>query len=91
MTADAVPDPGALSVRTLVNGELVREAEARAMLTPLPQLIAALSRHLTLQAGTVVLTGAPPRLGDAEPVGLQSGDEIIVEIEPIGQLRNPVQ
>jgi 2-keto-4-pentenoate hydratase/2-oxohepta-3-ene-1,7-dioic acid hydratase in catechol pathway len=62
------------------------------MLFPVRRLIAELSRDLTLLPGTLLLTGTPEGVGFARnpPVFLAAGDEIVVEIDGIGRLVNPV-
>jgi 2-keto-4-pentenoate hydratase/2-oxohepta-3-ene-1,7-dioic acid hydratase in catechol pathway len=49
-------------------------------------LIAYISRIMTLLPGDVVSTGTPAGIG-----ALQAGDEIVVRVEGIGELRSPVR
>lgn len=93
ITPDSLGSPDALDIRTLVNGRVVRSGNTGQMIRPVARLISELSRHLTLQPGTVVLTGAPPRITNEAPapIGLQPGDEVVVEIDGIGRLVNPVE
>ena len=62
------------------------------MIFDVPSLIAFLSADTTLLPGTVILTGTPPRIRkpDAPVERLASGDEVVVEIDRIGRLVNPV-
>jgi 2-keto-4-pentenoate hydratase/2-oxohepta-3-ene-1,7-dioic acid hydratase in catechol pathway len=62
------------------------------MIFPIDQLIAHLSTVCTLKPGDLLFTGTPPGVGFARrpPVFLQPGDEVEVEIQQIGVLRNPV-
>jgi len=55
-------------------------------------LIEFLSETITLEPGDVIATGTPPGVGFARkpPVFLKPGDEMVVEIEGIGSLKNPV-
>ncbi|MBX9244129.1 fumarylacetoacetate hydrolase family protein [Actinotalea ferrariae] len=69
-------DPGALRVRTWVNGELRQEGATSGLLFPLAQLVADLSQHLTLEPGDVVLTGTP-----AGSSVLVPGDVVEVEVD----------
>ncbi|MDK8510047.1 fumarylacetoacetate hydrolase family protein [Corynebacterium bovis] len=88
-------DPTALRVRTWLNGELVQEGRTgdEDLLFPLPQLVADLSQHLTLEPGDVILTGTPAGAGVAVP-----GDVLEVEVDApdtpghptSGRLRTPV-
>ena len=62
------------------------------MIFDVPELISFLSEGTTLLPGTVIMTGTPPGVGFARkpPVFLKHGDEVVIEIEGIGRLRNPV-
>lgn len=86
ITADEIPDPQNLTLQTLVNGQVVRDGNTCDMIRSVPQIIAGLSRHMTLRAGALILTGAPP----GEPRSLQTGDRIEVEIPSLGRLSNTV-
>ena len=57
-----------------------------------PKLIAYLSQVVTLEPGDLIFTGTPPGVGVARkpPVFLKAGDDVEVEIERVGLLRNPV-
>ncbi len=89
---DEIPDPSALWVRTLLNGRATQEAPTSDMIFDVPSLIAFLSAETTLSPGTVILTGTPPRirLPGAPAERLVAGDEVVVEIDGIGRLVNPV-
>ena len=93
VTRDEIPDPNALAIRTLVNGEVRQSSNTRDMIFDVPTLIEFLSGSTTLLAGTVILTGTPSGVGMARnpPVWLQPGDSVTVEIEKIGALTNPVE
>ncbi|WZH37298.1 MAG: fumarylacetoacetate hydrolase family protein [Microbacterium enclense] len=52
-------DPAALRLRTWVDGELVQDDSTADLLFPLPQIVADLSQHFTLETGDVILTGTP--------------------------------
>ncbi|MBO9554464.1 fumarylacetoacetate hydrolase family protein [Cellulomonas sp.] len=69
-------DPRALRVRTWVNGDLRQDDSTAGLLFPLPQLVADLSQHLTLEPGDVVLTGTP-----AGSSVLRPGDVVAVEVD----------
>lgn len=90
--ASEVGDPQSLSIRTRVNGTVMQSSHTGLMLFPVAQLVAELSRGMTLLAGTVILTGTPAGVGAARrpPVFLKQGDVVEVEIERVGTLRNPV-
>jgi len=78
-------DPGKLAVRTLVNGVVLQSDSTENMLFPVSQLVADLSRFVTLEPGDVILTGTPAGSRPVVP-----GDVIEVEIERIGRLRNEI-
>jgi 2-keto-4-pentenoate hydratase/2-oxohepta-3-ene-1,7-dioic acid hydratase in catechol pathway len=81
-----------LAIRTRVNGVVMQESTTALMLFTVAELVAELSRGMTLLAGTVILTGTPAGVGAARkpPVFLGHGDVVEVEIEGVGTLRNPV-
>ncbi|WP_196789616.1 fumarylacetoacetate hydrolase family protein [Streptomyces sp. cf124] len=78
-------DPSALRLTTRVNGAVMQSASTADLLLTVPDLIGYLSRHLTLLPGDAIMTGTPAGVGPIRP-----GDEVEVEIEGIGVLRNPV-
>ena len=80
-----VADPMNLRLRTLVNGRVTQEGSTRDMIFDIPTLIAYLSDFMTLSPGDIILTGTPEGL-----TGVQVGDEVITEIEGIGQLKNTI-
>lgn len=91
-TPDEVPDPQALRLTTILNGETVQDASTNAMLFPISTLIAYLSSVITLEAGDLILTGTPEGVGlhRTPPRFLVPGDRIAVEVERVGRLENPV-
>ncbi len=93
VTADEIPNPNALSIRTVLNGEVMQDWNTEDMIFDVPALIEFLSGSTTLLPGMVILTGTPHGVGMARkpPVWLKAGDELTVEIEKIGALTNPVQ
>jgi 2-keto-4-pentenoate hydratase/2-oxohepta-3-ene-1,7-dioic acid hydratase in catechol pathway len=76
---------GRLVVRCRVNGEIRQQGTSADMVFPIPELLARISRVMTLQPGDLVLTGTPEGVGPLAP-----GDIVEVEIEGVGVLRNPV-
>ncbi len=89
---DEVPDPAALKIKTVLNGQTMQDWRCDDMIFDVPTLIAFLSGSTTLLPGTVILTGTPQGVGFARkpPVFLQPGDTVTVEIDRIGTLTNPV-
>ena len=92
VTADEIPDPHRLGIRTILNGELMQDWHTGDMIFDIPTLIAFLSGSTTLVPGTVILTGTPHGVGVARKpqVFLKQGDTVTVEIDGIGRLTNPV-
>lgn len=91
--ASAVPDPQALRIRCLVNGELRQDATTADMIFSVAELIAFVSEAITLEPGDLLLTGTPPGVGVFRdpPVFLADGDEVVVEIDGVGRLVSPVR
>ncbi len=92
VTRDEIPDPNALKIRTILNGQVMQDWNTNDMIFDVPALIEFLSGSTTLLPGTVILTGTPHGVGMAQkpPRWLRSGDQVSIEIEKIGMLTNPV-
>ena len=92
VTADEIPDPQTLGIRTLLNGEVMQQSSTTDMIFPVARLISYLSQDTTLLPGTLILTGTPSGVGFARkpPLFLQDGDQVSIEIEHIGQLTNSI-
>ncbi len=84
--ADEVPDPQALNLRTLVNGQVTQQGHTGNMIHGVAELIEYLSGFMTLQPGDVILTGTPDGV-----VNVNAGDEVVCEIDGIGRLSNTVR
>jgi 2-keto-4-pentenoate hydratase/2-oxohepta-3-ene-1,7-dioic acid hydratase in catechol pathway len=91
-TADEVPDPAALRVRTWVNDELRQDETAASLIFDIPMLIETISAGITLEPGDVIATGTPYGVGIGfnPPKFLKPGDTVRIEIAGIGILENPV-
>jgi acylpyruvate hydrolase len=92
VTADEVPDPQALRVRTVVSGEVLQDGHTGDMIFSVAFLVAYLSAVMTLEPGDVIATGTPPGVGMARkpPRWLRPGDVVRIEIDGVGVLENPV-
>lgn len=92
VTADEVPDPQVLGIRTYLNGRMVQYDNTASMIHTIPELIAYISTFSALSPGDVMITGSPGGVGKKRvpPLFLQDGDVVEVEIEKIGCLRNHV-
>ncbi len=92
VTADEV-DGNDTRVRGWVNGELRQDARTTDLIFTVPDLIAAISAGITLQAGDLIATGTPAGVGIGfdPPRFLAAGDTVRIEIDGIGVLENPVR
>jgi len=92
VTADEIPDPQALDLRLRVNGVRKQGSNTSNMIFGVAQLIAFLSRGVTLLPGDLIATGTPfgVGLGMKPPVYLRDGDVCEAEIDGIGALRNRI-
>ena len=93
VTAEEIPDPNALSIRTILNDTIVQDANTNDMIFDVPSIIEFLSGSTTLPAGTTILTGTPHGVGMAAnpPRWLKVGDRVSIVVERIGKLTNPVE
>jgi 2-keto-4-pentenoate hydratase/2-oxohepta-3-ene-1,7-dioic acid hydratase in catechol pathway len=91
-TADEVPDPQDLRIRTTVNGEIRQDSTTADLLFGVAFLVAYLSRTTTLETGDVILTGTPSGVGSGmrPPTYLREGDVVRSEIQGLGGLENAV-
>jgi 2-keto-4-pentenoate hydratase/2-oxohepta-3-ene-1,7-dioic acid hydratase in catechol pathway len=87
-----IPDPQALAIRAILNGETVQESTTANMIFGVADVIAYVTRTITLEPGDLIATGTPAGVGAFRdpPLYMQPGDEITIEIEGIGSLTNPV-
>lgn len=79
-------DPTNLQIVTTLNGRVVQDGNTNQMSLSIPYLVSWISQVMTLEPGDILATGSP---SGSCPV--KSGDEIVVEVEKIGQLCNVVQ
>lgn len=91
-TADAVPDPHALAIRSLVNGELKQDSSTRHLIFRIPDIIAEISSVMTLLPGDIIATGTPSGVGFARnpPEYLGDGDVVECHVEGLGWLGNTI-
>ena len=93
VTADEVPDPHALALRCLVNGELRQSSNTANMINRIDAQIEYLSTAFTLEPGDLIATGTPEGVGVGmdPPVFLRAGDVVRCEIDGIGAIENRVK
>lgn len=92
VTADEIPDPGNLALRTLINGVEVQHGNTKDLIFDIPAIIAYVSGFTPLSTGDVISTGTPEGVGFVRkpPLFLKPGDVVEIEVEKVGTLRNPV-
>ena len=92
VSRDDLPDPQALPIRAILNGETVQESTTANMIFGVAEVIAYVTRTITLEPGDLIATGTPAGVGAFRdpPLFMRPGDEITIEIEGIGSLTNPV-
>lgn len=92
VTADEIPWPVRLDIRCYVNGELRQHSNTERFITGIAEALSIFSQGTTLLAGSILATGTPSGVGMGfdPPRFLHPGDEVLCEIEKIGQLRNTI-
>jgi 2-keto-4-pentenoate hydratase/2-oxohepta-3-ene-1,7-dioic acid hydratase in catechol pathway len=92
VTADAIPDPQVLRLRTWLNKELMQDGNSSDMIHAVRDVVAYASRFMTLEPGDVIATGTPAGvgLGRTPPVWLRPGDALRFEISGIGALEHSI-
>jgi 2-keto-4-pentenoate hydratase/2-oxohepta-3-ene-1,7-dioic acid hydratase in catechol pathway len=90
VTADEIGDPQSLQLKCTVNGELRQNSNTSDMIFSVAEIIAFLSRYMTLLPGDLILTGTPEgvAMGMPEKKWLKPGDVVKVEIEKLGYTEN---
>jgi 2-keto-4-pentenoate hydratase/2-oxohepta-3-ene-1,7-dioic acid hydratase in catechol pathway len=90
VTADEIPDPGRLAIRSYLNGAVTQDSSTSELIFSVPRLIAHCSRAFTLEPGDVISTGTPAGVlwFRKPPASVHDGDEMVIEIEGIGRLAN---
>jgi acylpyruvate hydrolase len=91
VTLDEIDDLGALGLRTRVNGEVVQQGTTSNLIFGPAEVVAWLSRTMTLLPGDIIATGTPAGVGVAQGRFLKDGDTVEVEIDGLGTLVNPVR
>jgi 2-keto-4-pentenoate hydratase/2-oxohepta-3-ene-1,7-dioic acid hydratase in catechol pathway len=93
VTADEIKDPQNLDMWLDVNGERRQTGNTRTMIFSVADLIADLSRYMTLLPGDVITTGTPPGVGmgmKPEPQYLKAGDVVTLGIQALGEQKQKV-
>jgi 2,4-diketo-3-deoxy-L-fuconate hydrolase len=93
VTSDEVGDPQNLDMWLDINGQRTQTGNSRTMIFGCHELVAYLSRFMTLSPGDIITTGTPPGVGlghKPEPIYLKAGDVITLGIEKLGVQRQTV-
>ena len=92
VTKDEIADPHALDISLEIDGEILQKSNTRELIFKIPELIEFISSVVTLEPGDIISTGTPSGVGFARkpPRYLKDGDECIVRVQGLGELRNPV-
>jgi 2-keto-4-pentenoate hydratase/2-oxohepta-3-ene-1,7-dioic acid hydratase in catechol pathway len=92
VTADEIPDPHVLDIRLSIGGETLQHSNTKEFIFSVPELVEYISRLVPLEPGDVISTGTPSGVGLGRTPNrwLRAGEEVVIEIEKIGVLRNPV-
>jgi 2-keto-4-pentenoate hydratase/2-oxohepta-3-ene-1,7-dioic acid hydratase in catechol pathway len=92
VTPDEAGAPDAIEFTLDLNGERMQEASTSDLIFSVAELIARLSRWMTLEPGDIVSTGTPSGVGSVRKprVWLKSGDEIVISSPTLGELRTPI-
>lgn len=91
VTLDEIDDLGALGLRTRVNGEVLQEGTTANLIFGPAEVVAWLSRTITLLPGDIIATGTPAGVGAAQGRFLRDGDKVEVEVDGLGAVVNAVR
>lgn len=92
VSKDEVPDPHTLDISLTIGGEKLQDSNTSLLIFQIPALIEYISGIVPLQVGDVISTGTPAGVGMGRTPQrwLKPGEEMVIQIEKIGELRNPV-
>jgi 2-keto-4-pentenoate hydratase/2-oxohepta-3-ene-1,7-dioic acid hydratase in catechol pathway len=90
VTSDEVGDPQLLGIKTWVNGDIRQDSNTGDMIFTVAQIVSYISRYFTLEPGDLIVTGTPEgvAMGREDKPWLKPGDEVVVEVEKLGVLKN---
>ncbi len=80
-----IDNPNTLGIKAILNGNIVQDSNTSDMIFSIEEIVAFISQVMTLNKDDIILTGTPSGIGP-----MKKGDEIVIEIEQIGTLRNRV-
>jgi 2-keto-4-pentenoate hydratase/2-oxohepta-3-ene-1,7-dioic acid hydratase in catechol pathway len=90
VSKDEIPDPHTLDISLTISGEKLQDSNTSLMIFKIPALIEYISGIVPLQAGDVISTGTPAGVGMGRNPQrwLKPGEEMVIAIQHIGELRN---
>lgn len=80
-----INNPDNLRVQAILNGKIVQDSNTSDMIFSVAEIVSFISKVMTLMPGDVIATGTPQGIG-----AMQKGDEILIRIEGMDDLRNIV-
>jgi 2-keto-4-pentenoate hydratase/2-oxohepta-3-ene-1,7-dioic acid hydratase in catechol pathway len=92
VTADEIADPHELPISLRIGDEVLQNSNTNELIFRIPELVAYISKVVTLEPGDVVATGTPSGVGFARkpPRYLRAGETVTIHVAGIGELSNPV-
>jgi len=92
-TSDEIKNPQNLKLTTKINGKIRQNSSTSNMFIKIPEIVASLSKVMTLEKGDIISTGTPAgvMLNKPNAVFLRNDDKIEMEIEGLGILKNTVK
>ncbi|MBW1603157.1 fumarylacetoacetate hydrolase family protein [Streptomyces sp. JJ66] len=94
VTADEVPDPQRLGLRTWVNGELKQDGSTADQIFPVAEVVRYLSQFMVLRPGDIINTGTPAGVANGQPYPkpfLRPGDLVELEVDGLGRQRSELK
>lgn len=95
VSADELPAGGkGLKIESRLNGKTMQSDNTANLMFPLAETLVYVTKGMTLEPGDVIFTGTPSGVGHArkpDPVWMKPGDVCEIEVEGVGQLRNPIE
>ena len=90
VSKDEAGDLDGMPIRCFVNGEVRQDSVVGDLIFGVPELVSFISRHMTLDPGDIIFTGTPAGVASGRPdkPWLKPGDEVVVEVGPLGRLVN---
>ena len=91
VTLDEIGDLQALALKTYLDGDEVQSGSTSEMIFGVAELVAWLSRTMTLVPGDIIATGTPAGIGGLQGIFLRDGSTVQVEVEGLGTVTNPIR